>query len=82
MAISLAALLIPIIQSPSAALADVFSEAVKQVRRLQSMSYRQQMTVEGQPRPIVTQEFVAEDGRGAAKWPAISRSTTNRETCG
>ncbi len=63
LAIALAALLIPIIQSPSAVLADVFSEALAQVRRLQSMSYRQQMSVEGQPRPIATQEFVAEDGR-------------------
>ena len=63
MVIALAAVLIPIIESPSAALADVFSEALAQVRQPQSMSYRQQMAVEGQPHPIATQQFVAEDGR-------------------
>ena len=62
---SLAALLIPIVESASASLAfgNLFGQAVKQMRQAQSMSYLQQIAIQGKPQPIVTKEFVAEDGR-------------------
>ena len=40
-----------------------FSLALKQVREARSMSYTQTATSEGQQRPVITKEFIAEDGR-------------------
>ena len=62
-AMSLAAVLILAVESSSPAFGDVFSQALKQVRQARSMSYVQQMTIEGKRQPITTKEFVADDGR-------------------
>ncbi|HTU24520.1 MAG TPA: hypothetical protein VMF30_03930 [Pirellulales bacterium] len=60
--VSLVAFLLTAFEFSSAAFADVFSQALKQVRETRSMSYVQQISLEGQPQPITTKEFVGESG--------------------
>jgi len=57
--VSMATLLVLTIKSPSSA----FGQALKQVREARSMSYAELITVKGQPQPVRTRVFIAEDGR-------------------
>jgi len=57
--VSMATLLILTVKSPSSA----FGQALKQVREARSMSYAELITVKGQPQPVRTRVFIAEDGR-------------------
>jgi outer membrane lipoprotein-sorting protein len=63
LAMGLAAVGLPLLDSTAPAFAGVFSQALEQVRQPQAMSYVQQMTVEGGQKPITTKEFIAADGR-------------------
>ena len=64
--VGLLVLLVPTVESPRA-FGEEFRRAIQQVREAHSMSYVQEMTIEGTPRgipqPIITKDFIAEDGR-------------------
>ena len=66
LAVGLLVLLVPTVESPRA-FGDEFRRALKQVREAHSMSYVQEMTIEGNAagdtQPIITKDFIAEDGR-------------------
>ena len=64
--VGLLVLLVPTVESPRA-FGEEFRRAIKQVREAHSMSYVQELTIEGTPRgipqPIISKDFIAEDGR-------------------
>ena len=60
--VSLLAWWVPTVESPRA-FGEEFGRALKQVCDGHSMSYVQEMTIEGKKHTIITKDFIAEDGR-------------------
>ena len=73
--ISLLRLWTPTVDS-SAAFGSIFSEALKRIREAHSMSYVEEMIIEGKKDPIIVKEFFAEDGRKRSETEIGPRTTT------
>jgi outer membrane lipoprotein-sorting protein len=76
---SLLARFVPTVESPHA-FGEEFGRALKQVREAGLMSYVQEMTIEGQKKPIISKDFIAEDGRRRTEM--VGNVTTIFDTTG